>query len=91
MITQKRRKAGVVIVIVGVIVFGFSFVIGNANSPIRDLVEFIPVVQLSGVTIALLGVLTIVAPKDPMERKLEKIDQLEKRIAQLERNQKNTP
>jgi len=33
----------------------------------------------------------MVVPKDPMEKRAEKIDQLEKRVAQLERERKNTP
>jgi len=91
MTTQMRRKAGLVIIIVGLMLLGFSLTIGGENPLTRDLVGLTSVFQISGVGIALLGLLTMVVPKDPMEKRAEKIDQLEKRVAQLERERKNTP
>lgn len=91
MITKNRRKAGLVIFVVGLLIFGFSLIIAPDNPLTRDLVGLISVFQISGIGVALLGLLTIVAPKDPMERRAEKMDQLEKRVAQLERERKNTP
>ena len=90
MMTQARRKAGLVIVVVGLLILGFSLTIGVDNPLTRDLIGLTSVFQISGIGVALLGLLTMVAPKDPMEKRAEKIDQLEKRVAQLERERKNT-
>lgn len=91
MITKNRRKAGLVIFVVGLLILGFSLIIAPDNPLTRDFVGLISVFQISGIGVALLGLLTIVAPKDPMERRAEKMDQLEKRVAQLERERKNSP
>ncbi|MBK8027970.1 MAG: hypothetical protein IPK17_00345 [Chloroflexi bacterium] len=91
MITKNRRKAGLVIFLLGLIVLGAAFIIGNGQISAYNGNSYSFVGAIVGGGLMLGGLASAISPKTSQERRFEKVDQLEKRVAQLERERKNAP
>ena len=91
MTTQKRRSSGLVIFLLGIIVLGAAFIIGDGQISAYGGNSYSFVGAIVGVGLILGGFVSAIFPKTSVERRFEKIDQLEKRVAQLERERKNIP
>lgn len=91
MTTQARRKTGLVLFLVGLIIAVAAYLItdGQLTGYSGNTIAFVALIVGGG--LALSGLVSMLLPKHPVERRFEKIDQLEKRVAQLERERKNTP
>jgi uncharacterized membrane protein YgaE (UPF0421/DUF939 family) len=88
---KAKRRSGLVLFIVGltIAVAAYLSVGGTIRGLEQNDIAFSTL--FVGVPLALLGLVIMLLPKSVLESKQARIDHLEKRIAQLERNQKNTP
>jgi len=88
---SKKRVFGLVLFIVGVIILIGAYIVTGGTWRGFEQNDLAFTALFVGIPLVLSGIISLVLPARLLVSNGEKINRLEKRIAQLERNQKNTP
>lgn len=88
---SKKRLFGLVLFIVGLVILIGSYIVTGGTWRGFEENDLAITALFVGIPLVLSGLLTLALPERLLQSNAEKINRLEKRVAQLEQERKNTP